>query len=155
MRFLGSHVLALFVAGASGRPFAPRGSGTIETVDLGYAVYQGVRDVNSSINVFKGYVLHLSMYGYPCLTFAFQSIRYAAPPLGNLRFAAPQPPLANRSTVQAATGDPPICPQTGASKETPGEYGFGSRPGNEDCLFLNVYAPANASGLPVFFWIRE
>lgn len=24
----------------------------------------------------------------------------------------------------------------------------------EDCLFLNVYAPANASSLPVLVWIR-
>jgi hypothetical protein len=26
--------------------------------------------------------------------------------------------------------------------------------GSEDCLFLNVYAPANASNLPVLVWIR-
>lgn len=27
-------------------------------------------------------------------------------------------------------------------------------PGNEDCLFLNVYAPANAQNLPVLVWIH-
>ncbi|KAF1961207.1 alpha/beta-hydrolase [Byssothecium circinans] len=133
MKCLGS-ALALFVAGAAAQQLAARGTVT-KTVDLGYAIYQGVRDVNNSIDVFKG-------------------IRYAAPPLGNLRFAAPQLPATNRSNVQAATSDPPICPQTGASKETPAAYGFVSKPGNEDCLFLNVYAPANASNLPVFFWIH-
>jgi carboxylesterase type B len=81
-------------------------------------------------------------------------IRYAAPPVGNLRFAAPQAPARNRTTT-AALADPPICPQTGASLETPAAYGFTSALGNEDCLFLNVYAPANAKNLPVFFWIRK
>jgi carboxylesterase type B len=82
------------------------------------------------------------------------SVRYAAPPLGNLRFAAPQIPSEN-STVQLATSDPPACPQTGAGAATPAAYGFTSAFGNEDCLFLNVYAPANATKLPVFFWIRK
>jgi carboxylesterase type B len=27
-------------------------------------------------------------------------------------------------------------------------------PGNEDCLFLNVYAPPNAKNLPVIVWIH-
>jgi len=27
-------------------------------------------------------------------------------------------------------------------------------PGNEDCLFLNVYAPAHAANLPVLVWIH-
>jgi carboxylesterase type B len=49
---------------------------------------------------------------------------------------------------------PPACPQTGASSQTPAAYGFVSALGNEDCLFMNVYAPANAKNLPVFFWIR-
>jgi hypothetical protein len=83
------------------------------------------------------------------------SIRYAAPPIGNLRFAAPQPPIENRTASIPATTDGPACPQSGAGKETPAAYGFTSALGNEDCLFLNVYAPANATDLPVFFWIRK
>lgn len=54
-----------------------------------------------------------------------------------------------------ATSDPPFCPQTGAGIDTSIELGFDSKPGNEDCLFLNVYAPANARNLPVFVWIRK
>ena len=72
-----------------------------------------------------------------------------------IRFAAPQAPATNRTLVTSATSDPPFCPQTGASSETPAAYGFNSALGNEDCLFLNVYAPADAKNLPVFFWIRE
>jgi carboxylesterase type B len=29
-----------------------------------------------------------------------------------------------------------------------------SSPGSEDCLFLNVYAPADATNLPVLVWIH-
>lgn len=68
----------------------------------------------------------------------YHRVRYAAAPVGNLRFAAPQAPVTNRSKTIEATEFPPFCPQTGASKETPSEYGFVSQLGNEDCLFLNV-----------------
>ncbi|KAH7392802.1 Alpha/Beta hydrolase protein [Pyrenochaeta sp. MPI-SDFR-AT-0127] len=133
MRLLqGALATALLAAGACAEP-VPRAA-KAPTVDLGYAVYEGSYDSNNSINVFKG-------------------IRYAAPPLGKLRFAAPQAPAKNRTTTAALT-DPPFCPQTGASSLTPAAYGFTSALGNEDCLFLNVYAPSNAKNLPVWFWIH-
>jgi hypothetical protein len=104
-------------------------------VDLGYARYQGYYDPTYGLNVFKG-------------------IRYAAPPIGRLRWQAPAAPLVNNSKVTLAQNQPPICPQSGVA-QTPAIYGFNSGPGNEDCLFLNVYAPPNAHGLPVMFWIRK
>ncbi|KAF2688793.1 alpha/beta-hydrolase [Lentithecium fluviatile CBS 122367] len=122
------------IALLSGVTASPLVSRATVTVDLGYSKYQGTQDVNNSINVFKG-------------------IRYAAPPLGKLRFAAPQAPATNKTT-QLATSDPPVCPQTGAGAATPTAYGFTSALGNEDCLFLNVYAPSKAKNLPVFFWIH-
>lgn len=42
-----------------------------------------------------------------------------------------------------------MCPQT-----LPAVPNAPYVPGNEDCLFLNVYAPANARGLPVLVWIH-
>ncbi|KAJ4362602.1 hypothetical protein N0V95_001407 [Ascochyta clinopodiicola] len=126
-------VIALLAATGAAEPI-PRAV-QAPTVDLGYAVYEGSFDGNNTINVFKG-------------------IRYAAPPIGKLRFAAPQAPGKNRTSIIPATSNPPFCPQTGASSETPAAYGFTSALGNEDCLFLNVYAPANAKNLPVFFWIH-
>ncbi len=81
------------------------------------------------------------------------SIRYAAPPTGDLRWQAPQPPP-KAKCIQPAKKQPPICPQTGAFG-TPAVYGFKSGPGNEDCLYLNVYAAPNATDLPVMVWIRE
>lgn len=47
-----------------------------------------------------------------------------------------------------------MCPQTGAYG-TPPIYGFNSGPGDEDCLYLNIYAAPNATNVPVFLWIRE
>lgn len=144
-------LVALLIAIVTAEPIpravkAPR-------VDLGYAVYEGSFDVNSSINAFKGFV-YADLKDSVLQTNHLSSIRYAAPPIGKLRFAAPQAPARNRTSVIAATSNPPICPQTGASSETPAAYGFTSALGNEDCLFLNVYAPADAKDLPVFFWIR-
>ncbi|KAF1926615.1 alpha/beta-hydrolase [Didymella exigua CBS 183.55] len=130
---LNGRAIALLAATVAAEP-VPRAA-KAPTVDLGYAVYEGSLDTNNSINAFKG-------------------IRYAAPPFGKLRFAAPQAPATNRTSTIAATSNPPFCPQTGASSETPAAYGFTSALGNEDCLFLNVYAPANAKNLPVFFWIH-
>ncbi|KAJ9151411.1 Carboxylic ester hydrolase [Pleurostoma richardsiae] len=78
---------------------------------------------------------------------SFLSIPYAKPPLGELRFAAPQAydSKYNGNGNLSATAAPPSCPQFGTSLVEDG-------PQSEDCLFLNVFVPANAqgtSGLPV------
>src|ERR1700761_6184713 len=81
-------------------------------------------------------------------------IRYAAPPTGSNRWQAPQPPAQNRSSVTNASSFAPICPQgpdAGYSIHSVNQTGS-----DEDCLFLNVYAPANSSSssLPVLVWIH-
>ncbi|KAK3059609.1 hypothetical protein LTS18_010441, partial [Coniosporium uncinatum] len=75
-------------------------------------------------------------------------ISYAAPPLGELRFAPPQDPLRN-ATTQTANRHGPVCLSIGG---VPNATGF-----SEDCLYLDVYAPSNAttdSKLPVYFFIQ-
>lgn len=75
-------------------------------------------------------------------------LRYAAPPLGDLRFAAPQDPKPEYKTQQANEHGP-ICLST--------DGGPPSDTNSEDCLFLDVYAPSKAtknSKLPVFFYIQ-
>ncbi|KAG6451453.1 hypothetical protein O3G_MSEX007157 [Manduca sexta] len=64
--------------------------------------------------------------------YTFKGIPYAKPPLGELRFAAPQP-AEPWEGIKDATKECNICPQV--DKET------GYVIGNEDCLFLNVYTP--------------
>lgn len=75
-------------------------------------------------------------------------VRYAAPPLGDLRFQAPQDPVVV-SGIQAADHHGPICLGTAAGPPTSTMQ--------EDCLFLDIYAPSNTaySGpLPVYFFIQ-
>ncbi|KAI1452517.1 putative carboxylesterase [Annulohypoxylon moriforme] len=104
------------------------------TVDLGYATYEGYYNDTYGLNIWK-------------------SLRYAAPPVGKLRWQAPQPPLRDSSGVIPAVDQPPLCPQSGAFG-VPEAYGFNSGPGDEDCLYLNVYAAPNATNLPVLVWIH-
>ena len=74
-------------------------------------------------------------------------IPYAAPPVGALRWAAPRP--APRWTgIRQATSYGGRCAQLAS--------GNGPRVDNEDCLYLNVYAPTDhhESRLPVLFMIH-
>jgi len=77
----------------------------------------------------------------------FLGIPYAAPPVGALRWAPPQPPAPwSGELVASAAG--PICLQPGP---------LGVPIGSEDCLSLNVYRPAGldpAERLPVMLWIH-
>lgn len=73
---------------------------------------------------------------------AFLGIPFAAPPVGPLRFNAPQP-AAPWTGVRDATQAAPECPQTGSSTQNT----------TEDCLYLNVWAPLNAARTPVLVFI--
>ncbi|MCJ1441907.1 MAG: hypothetical protein MMC23_002399 [Stictis urceolatum] len=97
-------------------------------VNLGYAKYQGT--------------------ALPIGVDQYLGMRYAAPPLGDLRFRAPKDPLQERGTIKAgkhgnvclavADSGPPV-------------------PTGEDCLFIDVYAPSSAkpdSKLPVMVWFQ-
>ncbi|TFK32450.1 sterol esterase [Crucibulum laeve] len=91
----------------------------------------------------------------------FLGMPFAAPPLGRLRFAPPEPPIPF-SGVHPATAFGPACPQQAtALPAIPGlNITFGSTGGptntSEDCLFINVVKPASIPAgkkLPVLFWI--
>lgn len=85
------------------------------------------------------------------------SIRYAKPPIGDLRFRKPQPlDVVTDPELTQAYDQPPKCIQGGDSKKAK-QFGFvvSDYDGEEDCLFLNIYAPKTAVNLPVFVWIRE
>ncbi|KAH7383590.1 carboxylesterase type B [Cadophora sp. MPI-SDFR-AT-0126] len=107
-------------------------------VDLGYSIYQGFYNEASNINEWKG-------------------IRYAAPPIGNLRWQAPQTPTINRSSIISASSIPYQCPQSppNVGIYTPTAEQVNGPSASEDCLFLNVFAPTqNVQNLPVFVWIH-
>jgi para-nitrobenzyl esterase len=81
---------------------------------------------------------------------AFLGLPYAAPPVRDLRFAAPAAP-ARWKGVRAANRQSPACLQfepTGVREE---------QAVSEDCLYLDVYRPRGAtpkSRLPVMVWFH-
>lgn len=146
-----SHLLFV-VAHYDGQPFAhlKREQETcLQTlqVDLGYAIYEGTANTSTQLNTFKGFVPILLRTG-SLLT--WDSIRFAEPPIGRLRWQPPRVPSLNRSSVIQASSFGSLCPQSLAAGLVVGPLPSGS----EDCLFLNVYAPQNATGLPVLVWIH-
>ncbi|RFA27975.1 hypothetical protein CAI21_13735 [Alkalilimnicola ehrlichii] len=76
---------------------------------------------------------------------AFRGIPYAAPPIGTHRFAPPTPPAA-WDNVRAATAFGPDCAQPGGA--------LGTASTEEDCLYLNVFAPTKGDNHPVMVWIH-
>lgn len=83
---------------------------------------------------------------------AFLGVPFAAPPVGDLRWRAPQPAEA-WSGERDATQYGPDCQQTPFPSDA---APLGTEPA-EDCLYLNVWTPEDAGpadGLPVMFWIH-
>jgi para-nitrobenzyl esterase len=78
-------------------------------------------------------------------------IPFAKPPVGELRWRAPEPLDATPQLISRKS-DPAICPQqAGSVSGVEGEAAIGS----EDCLYLDVTAPASGSeSLPVMVWIH-
>jgi len=82
---------------------------------------------------------------------AYKGIRYAEPPVGDLRWRAPVPVHAWQGVRDAreyghACLQPPQPPN--------GLYTGGMASVSEDCLTLNVWSPVNARRLPVMVWIH-
>ncbi|KAG9225194.1 hypothetical protein CCMSSC00406_0007025 [Pleurotus cornucopiae] len=108
-------------------------------IDLGYARYRGSINDTTSVTSYLG-------------------IRFAEPPVEDLRWRAPQP-AKRLPGVQNATIVPPLCPQGFINISIPG----GIPPPDltnvsEDCLFLSVFAPRKLppkrKELPVIVWIH-
>ena len=78
----------------------------------------------------------------------YKGLPYAAPPVGELRWRAPQAP-ARWSGVKVADRFGDACMQNPASVGGPLTV-------SEDCLYLNVWTPPHPAGakLPVMVWIH-
>lgn len=112
-----------------------------------------------------GETLEGTWTGKPAVA-VFRGIPYAAPPVGSLRWKAPEPPRP-RPGLRAAVAAGPSCPQSnrldafvrgiaaafGRADQVPAS----NRRTSEDCLTLNVWTtdPRPASpGRPVMVWIH-
>jgi para-nitrobenzyl esterase len=85
----------------------------------------------------------------------FRGLPYAAPPVGPLRWRAPQAP-APWPGVRDAARFGPSCPQVGPKDVIDiTRYGGAPEPTSEDCLTLNVWSPARPTGrAPVMVWLH-
>jgi para-nitrobenzyl esterase len=83
---------------------------------------------------------------------SFKGIPYATPPVGEFRWRPPQP-VTPWGGIREAKEFGPNCAQSGWGA-APGIIQEGS---SEDCLYLNLWIPANAkpeTKLPVMVWIH-
>ena len=78
---------------------------------------------------------------------AWRGIPYARPPVGELRLRPPQPP-------QPWQGVRDATEYGFRSLQPPEQFPEPGPPFDEDCLYLNVTAPAGAQDNPVLFWVH-
>ena len=83
---------------------------------------------------------------------AWLGIPFAQAPTGDQRWRAPKPPVPHEGVFEALQAGG-MCPQF-ASQLSSDDFTAGSIAGSEDCLYLNVWSPPNAVGLPVMYWIH-
>jgi para-nitrobenzyl esterase len=81
----------------------------------------------------------------------FKGIPYAQPPVGAARWTPPRP-LSRWQGTREATEFGPACVQP--TQPAQSLYADDIGPMSEDCLTLNVWAPADARGAPVLVWIH-
>lgn len=80
----------------------------------------------------------------------FRAIPYAAPPIGERRWRPPAP-MPRWNGVRPAEKAGVACMQPAMAA---GPYNRGQQAMNEDCLTLDITAPANARKAPVMVWIH-
>ncbi|CAN5511976.1 carboxylesterase family protein [soil metagenome] len=82
----------------------------------------------------------------------FKGIPYALPPVNGMRWRPPSP-MPRWQGIRPATDFGPACVQPQSSTLS-SLYSNLPMPVSEDCLTLNIWAPAKAKGAPVFVWIH-
>lgn len=111
---------------------------------------------NDSIEVDGGLIEGAAVPGDPTIV-AYKGIPFAAPPVGDLRWKPPQP-VAPWEGVRQSAEYGSVCPQLPYAEDS--FWGrlqqWSSSEMSEDCLNLNVWAPAKAprEKLPVMVWIH-
>ncbi|XP_051807962.1 fatty acyl-CoA hydrolase precursor, medium chain-like isoform X2 [Acanthochromis polyacanthus] len=131
----------------------------ISVLLLGVAAELQAPEVHTKLGSLRGE--YVSVKGRETGVHAFLGVPFAKPPIGpSLRLAPPQP-VEGWKGVRDATKQPPMCIQhkkntldlfsfTGAILEDLPDI-------SEDCLYLNIYTPANRAQdakLPVMVWIH-
>ena len=81
---------------------------------------------------------------------AWLGVPFAAPPVRDLRWKAPQPVVPWRGVYHADRFAPECLQPLRSPRQN---HYFGNEASSEDCLYLNIWAPKSAKKLPVVVWI--
>ena len=81
----------------------------------------------------------------------WRGVAYAEPPVGDLRFRAPRPPQPQEGIVETTEFSPGCMQDPMNPLAIQNSHGL---PVSEDCLYLNIYAPADGGPHPVMVWIH-
>ncbi|XP_046977685.1 juvenile hormone esterase-like [Vanessa cardui] len=119
----------------------------MDMCNLLYLLLSRLIQVEVSEGILEGQVV-ANEYG--CPFFSFKGIPYAEPPVGDLRFKAPQPKKPWQGVRDATEHGSSCFSFEMFTNETQAPEG------SEDCLYLNVYAPniAPLKPLPVMVYIH-
>lgn len=108
-----------------------------------------------------GYAIHKPTYinitSYGLAVAKYNNIRYAQPPVGDLRFRKPKTPPPQVDGIQDGTRYPSTDCVSSAYPGVPFPGRNGTTWGQEDCLFLNVQVPEGVKEgdlVPVLHWIH-
>ncbi len=80
----------------------------------------------------------------------YRGVPFAQPPVGDLRWRAPQP--VSWDGVLEADAFAPACLQPLNEDGSPNGGGYFG-PVSEDCLYMNIWAPENAENAPIMLWL--
>jgi para-nitrobenzyl esterase len=88
-------------------------------------------------------------------SWVWAGVPYAKPPVGALRWRAPQDPHRWHGVRHSTINFSPAVQPLMSTLWTPVPPGVGTVIGSEDCLYLNIFRPKKAERhLPVFVWIH-
>ena len=109
---------------------------------------QGIDQVNTTGGIYQG---HPSAYVDGVTV--FKGIAFAAPPVSDLRWKPPASPISFAGVRQADRAGPACWQPRNPDNNV---YARGNLNRSEDCLYLNVYTPAESSAdsLPVMVWFH-
>jgi para-nitrobenzyl esterase len=125
------------VAGAQGVQMVPQTVDVTAPVKIGSGTLTGTMSTDKKVNAYLG-------------------IPFAAPPVGDLRWKEPQPAAAFKGTFKAEHFGASCIQGHGSESRPPYTYEYLAHGEfSEDCLTINVWAPAGAKpgSLPVLVWV--